>query len=167
MNKLKLVLVTLALSIGSQVLAADGSSGCGPGWYLFTENSLVSSSLRGTTNGVLAPVTTIGMTFGTSNCTRHKLVLKEKETLHFVEQNYFELKTQVARGGGAYVTALAQTMGCVPGAEVQLGQKLQQSYQSIFPMTQAPRADSSLIEVYKIILQNSELSEKCDSTQLS
>ena len=167
MNLIKSLLVTLAILFSQSAFSADGSSGCGPGWYILSENSLISSSLRSTTNGMLAPVTTIGMTVGTSNCTKHKLVLKEKESLHFVEQNYYELKTQAAQGGGTYITALSQTMGCETGADIQLGQELQRSYQNIFPATAAPKADSSLIEVYKIILQNPDLSKKCDSSALS
>jgi hypothetical protein len=167
MNLIKSFFVTVAILTSCMAYSADGSSGCGPGWYILTENSLVSSSLRSTTNGMLAPVATIGMTFGTSKCTKHKIVLKEKESLHFVEQNYYELKTQAAQGGGTYVTALAQTIGCSTGAEVQLSRELQKSYQTVFPARIQPQPDSSLIEVYKIILQSPELSQKCNSSALS
>ncbi|MFN8845688.1 MAG: DUF3015 family protein [Bdellovibrionales bacterium] len=167
MNLFKSFFALIVMLLANTSYSADGSSGCGPGWYILTENSLVSSSLRSTTNGMLAPVATIGMTFGTSKCTKHKIVLKEKESLYFVEQNYYELKTQAAQGGGAYVTALAQTMGCATGAEVPLSQELQKSYNTVFPATPSPQPDSSLIEVYKIILQSPVLSQKCNSSVLS
>ena len=87
-----LILFILATVISGTAYGADGSSGCGPGWYILKDNSLVSSALRATTNGILVPVVTLGMTFGTSNCSKHKIVKKEKESLHFVTMNYFELK---------------------------------------------------------------------------
>ena len=95
---MKNLFLALTLFGSCSLFAADGSSGCGPGWYLFKENSLVSSAFRATTNGILFPSVTFGMTFGTSNCTQHKLVLKEKESLHFVTENYFEVQADMARG---------------------------------------------------------------------
>src|SRR4051794_31289808 len=100
----------LASFVSIQAFAMDGSSGCGPGWYLLKDTSIVSSALRATTNGILFPVYTFGMTFGTSNCTQHKLVLKEKESLYFATHNHFELKGNIAKGDGEYLSAFATTM---------------------------------------------------------
>ena len=70
--RLTSLMIAASLCVGaSQAMAMDGSSGCGPAWYVFKENTILSSSLRGTTNGTLWPVVTIGMTFGTSNCANH------------------------------------------------------------------------------------------------
>ena len=52
------------------------------------------------------------MTFGMLNCTQHKLVLKEKESLDFATMNHYELKRDVARGTGEYLSAFGETMGC-------------------------------------------------------
>lgn len=157
--------VSLALALVSglfsfQAFAADGSSGCGPGWYLFKENSLLSSALRATTNAVLFPVTTIGMTVGTSNCTQHKLVLKEKESLHFATMNHFELKNEVAKGQGEYLSAFASTMGCPAQAQRHLNQSLQKSFKNIYPGSEVAPSNV-LIEVYKVILSDRELTQQC------
>jgi hypothetical protein len=155
-----LATVAICTTYGSHSFAADGSSGCGPGWYVFNENSLVSSSLRATTNGLLFPVVTIGMTFGTSNCTKHKIVLKEKESLHFATMNYYELQAEVAKGSGQYLSAFATTMGCNPSAQPRLIQHLKNNYQEIF-QTGSPNPEKALEGVYKTIFRDRELTNKC------
>lgn len=157
---LGLMLVIAALFGHNQVQAADGSSGCGPGWYVFKDNSLFSSALRATTNGVLFPVTTIGMTVGTSNCTKHKIVLKEQESLHFATMNHFELKSEVAKGEGEYLSAFAATMGCPVQAQGRLNQQLRSNYGKLYPNNQI-QPQNVLTEVYKTILSDSDLIQQC------
>lgn len=153
--------VFCAGSVASIAGAADGSSGCGPGWYVFKENSLVSSALRSTTNGFLAPVVTLGMTSGTSNCTQHKIVLKEKESLHFASMNYYELKRDAAKGEGEYLSAFATTIGCPAQAQARFNQKVRGSYGEVFRAGAKVDAESALLEVYKIILSDKELTAQC------
>src|SRR4051794_21944920 len=126
--KIRWLLAAIATTFSIQAFATDGSSGCGPGWYVFKDVSILSSALRATTNAILFPVYTIGMTFGTSNCTQHKLVLKEKETLYFATQNHYELKRDVAKGGGEYLSAFATTMGCPASAQGRLNEHLKGNY---------------------------------------
>ncbi len=152
--------ITLAILCATTVQANDGSSGCGPGWYLFKENSLVSSALRATTNGILFPVVTIGMTFGTSNCTQHKLVLKEKESLYFATQNHFELKGDIAKGQGEYLAAFSSTVGCPPSAYTQLQKQLKAGFSNVYPSDDMNPAHV-LTEVYKVILSDQDLMAKC------
>jgi hypothetical protein len=156
------VLFALVVGIFSSgsVFAADGSSGCGPGWYILKDNSLVSSSLRSTTNGILMPVVTIGMTVGTSNCTQHKIVLKEQESLHFATMNYFELMAEAARGEGVYLAAFADTIGCPTNARAQFGQEVQKNYNQVFSDS-SRRPEQMLTEVYKVILTNEKLTRSC------
>jgi len=149
----------ISLGTGS-AWAADGSSGCGPGWYVFKNNSLVSSALRATTNGILMPVVTLGMTFGTSNCTQHKLVLKEKESLHFATMNHFQLKSEIAKGSGEYLSAFAATMGCPSGAQTRLNEHVKAQYSSVYPDARV-QPDQVLVEVYKVILSDPELTRQC------
>ena len=75
---MKKCLISLAILFSINAMAKDGSSGCGPGWYLLKKNSILSSSLRVTTNGIFFPTTTLGMTIGTSNCSKHKHFHTEK-----------------------------------------------------------------------------------------
>lgn len=158
--KLRLFISIIAATISMQALAADGSSGCGPGWYVLKDNSLVSSALRATTNVILFPVFTIGMTFGTSNCTQHKLVLKEKESLYFATMNHFELKRDVARGSGEYLSAFGETMGCPASAQSRLNQSLRRDFSRVYP-SRAVDPSGVLLEVYKTILSDHELTAKC------
>lgn len=153
-------LVLSFLVLGSQGRAADGSSGCGPGWYVLKENSMVSSALRYVTNGILFPISTLGMTFGTSNCTQHKLVKTEQQSLHFATMNYFELKSEMAKGQGPYLAAMAATIGCPQQIQGEFNQQLKQSYKQV---TSAPGVAPELMltEIYKVILTHPELTAKC------
>jgi hypothetical protein len=157
----KLFAIFVIGSLGiSEALAADGSSGCGPGWYVLKDNSLVSSSLRSTTNGMLFPVYTIGMTIGTSNCTQHKLVLKEQESLHFATMNHFELKSEIAKGHGEYLSAFAETMGCPAKAQDRLNEQLRLNYSKIYSDSMV-RPEKVLEEVYHTIFSDRDLTNQC------
>lgn len=112
---MKMIATLLFSSLFSiQLFAADGSSGCGAGWYIFKDNSLVSSALRGTTNALL--LNTVGMTFGTSNCSRHNIVQKESEAVHFAEANYDTLMIEMSQGHGESLAGLATLVGCESAA---------------------------------------------------
>lgn len=156
------VLVFLTSLIVSNVYAADSSSGCGPGWFVFKENSLISSALRATTNGVLFPTTTLGMTLGTSNCSKHKIVMKEKESLHFVTNNYFELKNEAASGRGEFITAFTETLGCQQQGAQIVAHELQKNYQHVFKHDHNS-PNKVLLEVYKIILSKPSVAKFCSS----
>ena len=81
--------------------AYSSSNGCGPGWYVFKDTSLVSSSLRTITNAALFPSATVGMTFGTSNCAKHKIVEeRDRESVKFATLAYHDLMIQTAQGHG-------------------------------------------------------------------
>ena len=152
------LLILALLVLSANVMAKDGSSGCGPGWYVLKENSLVSSSLRATTNGMLAPTTTIGMTLGTSNCSQHKIVLNEKKSLHFVTHNLPELKNEVAKGNGDYINAFNETLGCDKKAAQKLKIKLKGQYQDIF---KTENAQDVLGNIYKTIFSDKDLAQAC------
>lgn len=152
--------IVSALVLPSISFGMDGSSGCGPGWFILKENSLVSSSLRATTNGILWPSSTIGMTAGTSNCTQHKIVVKEKESLHFATMNYYELKAEAARGEGNYLSAFSDTIGCPKASRADFSTKVRANYNNVFSDGER-RPDQMLIEVYKVILQDPALVRAC------
>ncbi len=161
MKRILFVAIVISSILGiNSAQAGDSSSGCGPGWYLFKENSLLSSALRATTNGMLFPVTTIGMTVGTSNCTQHKLVLKEQESLHFATMNHFELKNAIVKGNGEYLSAFATTMGCPVQAQGRLNEQLRANYNNIYQGHEIQPA-KVLTEVYKTILSDRKLTEQC------
>lgn len=156
----KKLLIFSVLLLSGSLWAADGSSGCGPGWYIMKENSILSSALRATTNAILFPVTTIGMTFGTSNCTQHKLVLHEKRSLHLITHSYLEIKSDMARGSGPHLSALVTTLGCPASAVESFNHVVKNNFSKIYPAAD-PNAEGTLTEVYKLILTNPSLTNQC------
>jgi len=152
--------MVIAMSWSLSVLSADGSSGCGPGWYLFKENSILSSILRVTTNGILFPVTTLGMTFGTSNCSKHSLVQTEQESLKFATENYFEILAEATKGQGEFITSYAVTIGCKKESIDTFGKELKNSYQNLYLLNKQ-NPEELLRQTYKVILNNKELVYSC------
>jgi len=140
--------------------AMDGSSGCGPGWFLFKDESLVSSSLRSTTDGVLWPTVTGGMTSGTSNCSKHSIVREDKESLHFATMNYYEIKGEIARGEGPFLTSFGSTLGCSGEVRAHLNQTLKENYRQIFPSSEVS-PEHAVDEIHKVIQQDQLLSQQC------
>lgn len=156
---MKFLAFTFFALVTASSFAADGSSGCGPGWYIFKENSLVSSALRVTTNGFLFPSVTFGMTSGTSNCTKHKLVLKEKESLHFVTENFYELQSDAARGQGMYLTTLMQTIGCGKDVQKIFLDESKRNFTKIFKEHATPA--EALEATYIMILEDQSMVRSC------
>ncbi len=163
--KTMLTALFLVLNLSSIAQAADGSSGCGPGWYILKDNSLVSSFLRTMTNGFLFPTTTIGMTVGTSNCTKHKIVQTEQESLHFATQNYFEIMSEASRGQGTTLAAFSDTIGCPVTARARFAERFQKNFVQVFSKSEVGPS-KMLQEVYRFILNDESLTRAC-SLQLS
>ena len=95
-------------------------------------NSLLSSFGRYITNTVLIPIVTLGMTFGTSNCSKHSLVSADYESLRYAEKNLPLLKQGIARGHGMVLTNYLGTFGCQFHETERLTSILQQNYGEIF-----------------------------------
>jgi hypothetical protein len=155
-----LVSISSFIAFSTSARAADGSSGCGPGWYLLQKNSLLSSALRTTTNTVLFPISLLGMTFGTSNCSKHFLVKNESRALHYVTHSHFDLRTDIARGSGPYLVTLNATLGCKPTSSPRLAKLLKS--QSTQAYVSAP--EDLLKNVYTLILTDRELAHECGAS---
>lgn len=158
--RLKGCLLGLLLGLSAtQVQAADGSSGCGPAWYVFKENSLVSSSLRNTTHASSGPTVTIGMTFGTSNCAKHKIVLEDKRSLHFASQSFDLLRQDIARASGPHLNAYIASFGCHAWARPQIAEELQGAYQRELYLSVEP---SHFVDTTRAMIQaSSHLQSAC------
>ena len=128
---MKALLVLPFLFFFSFAYAADSSSGCGLGWSVFKENTLVSSSLRMTTNGLFFNQT-FGMTSGTSNCARHSIVKNESKGIHFAEANFKQLAVEMAQGQGEYLQGFAVATGYI-GDMALFGKLVQANYERILP----------------------------------
>ena len=126
------VLAVLVLCLTQQsAQAEDQSGGCGMGWKVAPQNSLISSTTRSYVN--LTFSNTIGMTSGTSGCAKHSIVQKEKEAIHFAESNQGQLMIEMAQGEGENLRGLAAVMGCSEAGTAALSKSVQQHYPQIFP----------------------------------
>lgn len=157
---MKYLVLIIIMAFGFNTFAADGSSGCGPGWYVAKDNSLLSSSIRGTTNGLLAPTVTFGMTFGTSNCTKHSIVKNEVEDLKFATENYFEIAADTAKGDGKFLTAYSELMGCHGVNTVKFKTKMKSNFSNLFKSVEILPEDL-VKETYRVILTDEELLKAC------
>lgn len=107
--------VSLGLTfLSSNTYARDQSSGCGLGYEVLKDNSLLSSFARSLTNATFS--NTIAMTFGTSGCAQHSIVQNEKLPIHFAEVNLPQIEFEMAQGQGEYLEAFALTLGCSESA---------------------------------------------------
>ncbi len=153
---MKLIITLFALLSASMAFAGDSSSGCGMGWQVAKDNSLVSSFTRGVINGTFS--NTIAMTLGTSGCAKHSIVYNEMKGIHFVESNKNELAIDMAKGNGEYVTGLAQVFGCQNTKA--FGSMVQNKYESVLPSE-----NISGVELYNNvkneIRKDSSLSQTC------
>lgn len=160
---MKILFLVLGIFLSAQAFSADGSSGCGPGWYVFKENSLVSSALRVITNGVLFPSSTLGMTFGTSNCSQHKIVQKENEAIHFVTMNFYDLKTDIVRGEGEFLSLLPNVLGCEKMDSKVFKAQMKKNYKSSFSSESSVLEAPSVLlqQTYQMILSHPALAQSC------
>jgi hypothetical protein len=119
-------LTSASLMAGSD-MSPDKSSGCGYGWEVTKQKTLIGSLTRNTINATAS--NSIAMTMGTSGCEKHDIVLKEKAQEVFVEANYENILSDMAEGRGEYLSSIANMMGCDNanfGANAQKGlEKLQ------------------------------------------
>lgn len=157
---MKNIFVLGLLLISFQTLAKDGSSGCGPGWYVAKDNSLLSSALRATTNGFLLPTSTLGMTFGTSNCTKHKIVKREKESLKFITENYFEVAMDLSKGHGEYLTAYGELMGCGKSELNDFSIGMKKQFKKVYP-DMAVNPERVVKQTYIYMLNSKQLRKAC------
>lgn len=132
MNKwlLSVALLALGSNVFAKDMSADKTDGCGPGWYVYKEKTLVGTTIRGTTNNISSPWAAFGMSSGTMNCAKHDIVLKEKEKVHFTANNYEALVAEMAQGQGEYLNEYAQSFGC---DAAQFSEMTQTNFEKIVP----------------------------------
>jgi hypothetical protein len=135
--------------------AQDTSSGCGLGWAVAPQQSLVSSTTRSLTNATF--LNTVAMTFGTSGCAKHSIVQRDKEAQYFAEANYHNLMMEMASGNGENLANFAAIMGCEKRA---FSNAVQSHYGEIFPSQSVP-ADAVLENVKFAIFSDFSLTAAC------
>jgi hypothetical protein len=153
--------ILLGLAAGSTAAWADDSNGCGVGWMFFKDKSLVSSSLRQSTNSI-AP-NTFSMTSGTSGCARHSIVYTELRGLHFVESNGDALEAEIASGSGNYLESFALTLGCPASVTASFAATLRQGYNEIYGDSNDANQTASDVyaKIRDVLRTNNEVKNAC------
>ncbi len=115
MRLLATALLVLALPMISH--ARDTMDGCGLGWEVTSDETMIATTTRGTTNVFVPPA--FGMTTGTLGCKQLSFASNEKEAVNYVVNNYSNLKQQLAVGQGEYVDGLIEVMNCGSADKIQ------------------------------------------------
>lgn len=155
---MKKLLVTVLMLLGFNVYA-DSSVGCGLGSMIFKDNTLLSSTLRVTTNQVFL-TQYLGVTSGTSGCSRHDIVLNEKAHIHYAEINLEKIEQDMVKGQGEYLSMLAVTLGCEFNQINNFNQYAKSHYSHIFNSAET-NAGQMLKNLGTQIRQNKSLTKNC------
>ena len=122
----KLMIASIVV-LAAQAQARDTFDGCGLGWDVTDEKTMIATTTRGTTNYFVPP--TFGMTSGTLGCdTFDGFAAVERDQLEYVAQNFETLRGELAVGSGDYVNAVAKGFDCEPST---FSQHIQQNYNSV------------------------------------
>ncbi len=74
--------------------------------------------------------------------------------------NHFELKSEIAKGHGEYLSAFAETMGCPAKAQDRLNQQLRLNFSKIYYESKV-HPEKVLEEVYHTIFSDRDLTNQC------
>ena len=128
------------LFMGSFAMAA-GDAGCGLGSLIITKNSKLLQLFAVTTNNSTGSQT-LGITFGTSNCSANGIVQNDKQIQYFVEVNQEELTREMAQGHGEKLSTLAALNGCASDSQISaFNAKAQASFSTIVPAAKTTAVD--------------------------
>lgn len=99
-----------AMPAASAFAEASGA-GCGAGTIIFKgQQGILPQTLAATTNGSFANQL-FGMSSGTLGCETDGVVMNEHEKALYAEANFDNLKQDMAKGQGEYLSTLAALIG--------------------------------------------------------
>lgn len=135
--KKSLAVVLVALILAPSALFAKNNhpmAGCGLVYQLGVRDNSSKGlqTLSATFNGFYG-TQTFGITSGTSGCTEEGLLAKNEEVRTFVEVNIEHLRYDIAKGDGAYISALGALMGVSAEKMPTLMSFLHTEYSQLFP----------------------------------
>jgi len=157
-------MLAVLLGLFSFSASADNSAGCGLGTMIWRENSIISGLFRMTTNHSFSSQL-FGITSGTSGCSQHSIVMREKAPIYYAEANLEELKVDMAKGEGEYVSIFSDALGCPTNLKSDFVQSSKDKYETIFPKSDLS-AQEMLENVKKMIKETPTLSGKCSYASL-
>jgi hypothetical protein len=144
-EKVLFISVAVLISGYSVAQAADSSSGCGLGWSVTQKQSLVSSSIRSTTNTYLP--NTFSMTSGTSGCAKHSIVKNDQNAVVYASNNVHSLVADMAKGEGEFLDGFAVALGCSGQSRAAFGGFVQSNFAQI----QAASVSGDGVELYRAV----------------
>lgn len=150
-----LIISALVLSFSS---FADSSVGCGLGQLVFKKNSIVSALLRATTNGTFSSQL-FGITTGTSGCAKHSIVKNEMAPQYFAEANFEQLKLDLAKGEGSYLTAFLVTLDCEQTSHQGLSTLSQKNFGNLVEQD----TPQGVVKNVKSMINGSQFSKSCQN----
>jgi hypothetical protein len=125
-----LALAAVFASDTSLAQAPYGRAGCGLGSIIIKDNGIMQI-FAATTNGTSGNQT-FGITSGTSNCVEDGVVTANREQEAFVEENMAYLRRDMATGGGEYLAAFGDLLGCEETVGPALGTFAKDHYDTVF-----------------------------------
>jgi len=138
MKKILVSIVAVAALSSSLMASANSQTGCGLGSVIIKDNSsALMLALQATTNGTSGNQT-FGITSGTLNCKRTKLVMNEAAQ-EFVASNMDILAKEIAVGHGESLDTLAELLQVKDSATFSAS--LQANYNSIYTSKKVEMAD--------------------------
>ncbi len=136
------VVVSVGLIAATVVPArAVHTSGCGLGSILIEKNHKVGQVVSATLNGSFG-TQTFGISTGTSNCTTDGTLMGAKEQQAFAEANLENLERDMAQGGGEYLAAFSNLLGCDESLTPAIGSFAQANYAKTFPTESTTASDA-------------------------
>jgi hypothetical protein len=137
---------------------AYGTAGCGLGAMVIGKGDGMNQILAVTTNGTMYNQG-FGITFGTLNCDGGNVFNKAENVDRFIIGNKVALASDIARGEGESITALASIMEC-SGSEAAMGSALQSRFKEIFPSHTVPAMEVT-DSIINVVGGDAQLSQAC------
>ena len=122
---------TLLVTAMPVAQAQETGAGCGVGSTIFDGKSGKGENIAAAFINASSSQTT-SMTSGLLGCDPTQTVGKDQATEIFVANNLDQLSSEVAQGGGEYLTVLADLMGIADEDRVTFHRVAQENYDSLF-----------------------------------
>ena len=138
MKKLLLSAIAAIALTTTAVASQNNQTGCGLGSVIIKDNSsAIMLALQATTNGTSGNQT-FGITSGTLNCTKTKIVMNERAQ-EFVASNMDILAKEISVGHGESLDTLAELLEVQDSAAFSAS--LQANYNSIYTSQKVEMSD--------------------------
>ena len=130
---LSVLFCTLATARTDYYRSPYGMAGCGLGSLLMNDNTKVDQTLAVTINSSASQIFNISSTESSSNCqVDDAMGMARLESKVYLEINFAHIVKDAAQGGGAYLRAFGEILGCNELAKSHLSRLSRLSFDTIF-----------------------------------